>query len=198
MRKILEYSLAGVLSFLFSRAFIHRIVLPTLWGYPRLTRVMARFPKTTVLLILFLTLALWLGWIQWDLKRLSPIYGYLIYSVYLLLLFIVLFTKASVYHAVSLNPFDFISHDRRTILEALLNVIYFIPLGGLYSLKADFTETNIIALLTILGIEILQYVFYLGTFAISDIILNWVGCLIGFTLFTIGARHFKQTIKTHA
>lgn len=38
MRKILEYSLAGVLSFLFSRAFIHRIVLPTLWGYPRLTR----------------------------------------------------------------------------------------------------------------------------------------------------------------
>lgn len=48
MRKILEYSLAGVLSFLFSRAFIHRIVLPTLWGYPRLTRVMARFPKTTL------------------------------------------------------------------------------------------------------------------------------------------------------
>ncbi len=32
MRKILEYSLAGVLSFLFSRAFIHRIVLPTTLG----------------------------------------------------------------------------------------------------------------------------------------------------------------------
>ncbi|MSD83744.1 VanZ family protein [Lactobacillus curvatus] len=157
---------------------------------------MARFPATTLFLILFLTLTLWFGWLQWDRRQLSPIYGYLVYSVYLLLLFIVLFTKASIYHAVSLNPFDFIQKNPRILLEAVLNVVYFIPLGGLYHLKASFVEMNVIALLTILGIEILQFAFYLGTFALSDILLNWIGCLIGFGLWTIAQGHFSMRTKS--
>lgn len=196
MRKILEYGLAGVVAYLISRYFVWHIVLPTLNSYPRLTRVMARFPATTLFLILFLTLTFWLGWVQWGRRQLSPIYGYLVYSVYLLLLFIVLFTKANVYHAISLNPFDFIQKDHKTLLEAVLNVVYFIPLGGLYHLKASFFETNIIALLTILGIEILQFAFYLGTFALSDILLNWIGCLIGFGLWTLAQHHFTVQTKS--
>ncbi|WP_208422482.1 VanZ family protein [Latilactobacillus fragifolii] len=196
MRKILEYVLAGVVAYLISRYFVFSIVLPTLNNYPRLTRVMARFPATTLFLILFLTLTLWFGWLQWDRRQLSPIYGYLVYSVYLLLLFIVLFTKASIYHAVSLNPFDFIQKNPRILLEAVLNVVYFIPLGGLYHLKASFVEMNVIALLTILGIEILQFAFYLGTFALSDILLNWIGCLIGFGLWTLAQGHFSMRTKS--
>ncbi|SPC35880.1 VanZ family protein [Latilactobacillus fuchuensis] len=45
-------------------------------------------------------------------------------------------------------------------------------------------QTIAIAGFTILGIEILQYAFYLGTFAVSDILLNGLGCLIGFYLAT--------------
>lgn len=60
MRKILEYGLAGVVAYLISRYFVWHIVLPTLNSYPRLTRVMARFPATTLFLILFLTLHF--GW----------------------------------------------------------------------------------------------------------------------------------------
>lgn len=196
MRKILEYGLAGVVAYLISRYFVFSIVLPTLNSYPRLTRVMARFPATTLFLILFLTLTFWFGWLQWDRRQLSPIYGYLVYSVYLLLLFIVLFTKASIYHAVSLNPFDFIQKNPRILLEAVLNVVYFIPLGGLYHLKASFFEMNVVALLTILGIEILQFAFYLGTFALSDILLNWIGCLIGFGLWTLAQGHFAARTKS--
>jgi glycopeptide antibiotics resistance protein len=72
--------------------------------------------------------------------------------------------------------------DKKTMLEALLNVLYFIPLGGLYGLKANWWEFGIIALLTILGIETIQYVFYIGTFALSDIILNFIGCSIGYSV----------------
>ncbi|KRM23358.1 VanZ family protein [Latilactobacillus graminis] len=192
MRKTIEYVLTGIIAYLISHYFVRHIVLPTLYNYPRLTRVMARFPATTVFLILFLTLTFWLGWVQWNRRQISPIYGYLVYSVYLLLLFIVLFTKADVYHAISLNPFDFIQPDRKILLEALLNVLYFIPLGGLYHLRASFLETNIIAFLTILGIETLQFAFYLGTFAISDLLLNWLGCLVGFGLWSLAQHHFNR------
>ncbi|KRL61995.1 VanZ family protein [Latilactobacillus fuchuensis] len=184
MKQIVKLSVVGLLAWLFSTVFIQQIVLPTLWHYPRLTRVMARFPDTPFLLIAFLTLTLWLGWLQWDLRQPSVIYGYLVYSVYLLLLFIVLFTKASTYHAISLDPFDFLRPNKQTLIEAGLNVIYFIPLGTLYAIKADLKQTIAIAGFTILGIEILQYAFYLGTFAVSDILLNGLGCLIGFYLAT--------------
>lgn len=120
------------------------------------------------------------------------VYAYLVYSVYLLLLFIVLFTKAATYHAISLNPFDFLTNNPRILSEAFLNIVYFIPLGVLYGLKANWRQTCAIALITILGIETLQYAFYLGTFAISDILLNFSGCLLGFKLQAMLETHFKH------
>ncbi|MHC3838294.1 VanZ family protein, partial [Streptococcus thermophilus] len=87
---------------------------------------------TTLTLILLLTLIIWLFGIQYHRKHFSVIYLYLAFSVYLFLLFMVLFTKTTDFQTISLNPFDFIKSDTRTIQEAVLNIIYFIPLGGLY------------------------------------------------------------------
>ena len=114
--------------------------------------------------------------------------------MYLFLLFVVLFTKAPEYHQVSWALFDFISSDKKVLMEALLNLGYFIPLGALYAMKASYVEFTIIALLTILGIETIQYVFYIGTFALSDILLNYIGCAIGYKL-SIFLQHRLQQPK---
>lgn len=113
-------------------------------------------------------------------RKISVIYLYLVYSVYLFLLFVVLFAKASHYRAFIADPFDFFVRDRRVLTEAALNMLFFIPLGGLYAVKARFWEFLVVSLLTIIGIETIQFVFYIGTFAISDIVLNWLGCFVGF------------------
>jgi glycopeptide antibiotics resistance protein len=182
MRKILNYIITFVMSCLLSYGVVHWIAFPTLEHHPKLAGAMSRYEYTEQTLIVFLSLSIWLFYFQYSRRKISVVYLYLVYSVYLFLLFVVLFAKASHYRAFILYPFDFIVKDKRTILEAILNVLYFIPLGGLYGLKARFSEFLFVSLLTILGIETLQYVFYVGTFATSDILLNWLGCLIGYEM----------------
>lgn len=180
VRKLLIYMITGFTAWLLSYSIIHWIAFPTLTHYQKLARVMARYEYTELTLIVFLSLSLWLFYFQFSRKKISVIYLYLVYSVYLFLLFVVLFAKASHYHSLSLDPFDFFVKDKRIIMEAFLNVLYFIPLGALYGLKTRIAEFVFASLITIIGIETLQYVFYVGTFAISDILLNWLGCIIGY------------------
>ena len=157
-----------------SGLLIHFIALPVLAGYPRIAQTMERFVYTELVLISFLALVIWLFYLQWSLGKLSVVYLYLFFSVYLFLLFVVLFTKAPCYQAL------------------ILNVCYFIPLGLLYGMKARYREFVIVALLTIVGIEMIQFVFYLGTFAISDIFLNFIGCLLGYHLYQPLHEHFQE------
>lgn len=182
MRRTIYITIAGVLSLIVGYSVIHWVAFPTLLHYPKLEGAMSRYAYTEETLIAFLVGSLWLFCIQVICKKISVIYIYLVYSVYLFLLFIVLFAKASNYHSFSSDIFDFVVKDKRVITEAVLNLLFFIPLGGLYGVKAKFWEFMIVSLLTILGIETIQYVFYIGTFAFSDILLNWIGCLIGFEM----------------
>ena len=122
---------------------------------------------------------MWLFFVQMIFRKFTVIYTYLFYSVYLFLLFIVLFAKARNYHSYSFELLDFAVRNKRVLLEATLNVIYFIPLGILFSFKSRFWEFCLISVLFICGVETIQYVFYIGTFAVSDIMLNLIGCLIG-------------------
>lgn len=180
MRRILSIVLAGIISLVVGYAVIHWIAFPTLMHYPKLAGAMSRYTYTEWTLIAFLSASLWLFYLQVMYGKISVIYLYLVYSVYLFLLFIVLFAKTSHYRAIVLDPFDFLVMDRRVMTEAALNVLFFIPLGGLYAVKARFWEFMVVSLLTIIGIETIQFVFYIGTFSVSDIMLNWLGCLIGF------------------
>lgn len=183
MRRSIRYLLALVLALLLAVFIIQSIAYPTLLQYERFEHVMARFAYTRETLISFVTLSLWLLYIQIDLKRFSMIYVYLFYSVYLFLLFVVLFTKAPHYHTFNWELFDFVVRDKKVLMEAMLNVLYFVPLGGLYGFKANAVEFVVISLLTIVGIETIQYAFYIGTFALSDILLNFIGCTIGYLMF---------------
>lgn len=192
MRKFWIYLISFLLSFGFAFLLVDFLVIPTLDSYPRFQNMMDRFDYTELILGIFVGLAVWLFYIQWRLKKLSTIYLYLFYSVYFFLLFVVLFTKASHYHTMTLELFDFVSSDPKVILDAVLNLVYFIPLGVLYGLKATFKEFIIIALLTILGIESIQYLFYIGTFALSDILLNLIGCGIGYLVCDLLRPRFTQ------
>lgn len=94
-----------------------------------------------------------------------------------------LFTKAQTYHSFNLNPFELYLNNKQQVIELILNTCYFIPLGCLYGMRAKKAEAVAIALTTILGIETLQYLFYLGTFDIWDIMTNFAGCMIGYYFF---------------
>ncbi|MGM0214841.1 VanZ family protein [Enterococcus sp. AZ109] len=176
MKKII----AGILSFIASFGIIYYLVLPTLMHYPRLAGMMYRFVYTDEALWAFLFLSMWLFYIQWEKRQLWSIYLYLFYSVYALLMFIVLFTKAEHYHALNLNIFNIPLMSPAAVIEFVLNICYFIPLGVLYGMRAKRWETVVLSLVTIFGIETLQYVFYLGTFDIWDVLTNFAGCMAGY------------------
>lgn len=176
---------AALVSYFSVGLLMNRIIV----RYSRLNRVLSRFAFTEVLLVVAMTLILWLFYLQWSSRTLWPIYWYLAYSLYACLLFVMLFTKVNTTHAFSINPFDFLNWDPG-VLEFLLNIVTFIPLGAWYGARAGKLEFVIIALVTILGIETIQYVFYLGIFDTSDILANFLGCAIGYWCYQRLRGHF--------
>ncbi|WEV60776.1 VanZ family protein [Streptococcaceae bacterium ESL0729] len=191
MKNYLKYILALLVSIGLSYLLIQHLAYPTLAEYPRLARIMARFIYTKQVLILMTSLLIWVLYIQWELKKLFVVYIYMAATVYVFLLFVVLFTKAEHYHALSLDPFDFLRNVTvKDLREALLNLIYFIPLGIIYGFHARPKEFVFISLLTLLGVETIQYLFYLGTFGLSDILLNFMGCSIGYLIFVKNKNKF--------
>lgn len=184
--------LALVLSTILGVGVIQYLAYPTLLQYERFESVMSRFGYTKETLIAFVILSCWLLYLQLEFRRFSVIYLYLFYSVYLFLLFVVLFTKAPEYHTFNGDLFDFLIWDRGTLIEALLNLVYFVPLGGLYGLRANWIEFVLVSLLTITGIETIQYVFYIGTFSVSDILLNFLGCLIGYSICLVLRKYMSK------
>lgn len=187
----MKKTIAGIVSFIASFGMVYYLVMPTLQNYPRLDAMAQRFEYTDEALWVFIFLSLWLFYWQWEQRKLWNIYLYLFYSCYFLLLFIMLFTKARAYHSFNLDPFELYLNNRQQIIELILNTAYFIPLGCLYGFRAKPMEAALIALITIIGIETIQYVFYIGTFDIWDIITNFTGCVIGYQLCRLLKRRLK-------
>lgn len=69
---------------------------------------------------------MWLFFVQLIFQKFTVIYTYLFYSVYLFLLFIVLFAKARNYHSYSFDLFDFAVRNKRVLLEAIKLTSFFI------------------------------------------------------------------------
>lgn len=181
MARSIRCVIAFIISTILGIGVVQYLVYPTLLQYERFENVMSRFGYTKETLIVFVVLSCWFLYLQIEFRHFSMVYLYLFYSVYLFLLFVVLFTKAPEYHTFNGDLFDFLVWDRGTLIEAFLNLAYFIPLGGLYGLRVNWREFVLISLLTITGIETIQYVFYIGTFSVSDILLNFLGCLVGYS-----------------
>lgn len=194
MARSIRCIIALIISTVLGIGVIQYLAYPTLLQYDRFANVMNRFEYTKETLILFVVLSCWLLYLQIEFRHFSIIYLYLFYSVYLFLLFVVLFTKAPEYHTFNGDLFDFLVWDRGTLIEALLNLVYFIPLGGLYGLRANWLEFGLISLLTITGIETIQYVFYIGTFSVSDILLNFLGCLVGYSICLVLRKYMDKNV----
>lgn len=80
-------------------------------------------------------------------------------------------------------------------INILGNIIPFIPMGFIIPMAfrslRNVTKTMISCLVLICSIEILQFIFYLGSFDIDDIILNQLSCFIGFVIFITYKRAFN-------
>ena len=80
-------------------------------------------------------------------------------------------------------------------INILGNIIPFIPMGFLipaaFPSQRNIIKTMISCFLLILSIEILQLIFFLGSFDVDDVILNLLSCFIGFMLFIAYKNIFK-------
>ena len=80
-------------------------------------------------------------------------------------------------------------------INILGNIIPFIPMGFLiptaFPSQRNIIKTMISCFLLILSIEILQLIFFLGSFDVDDVILNLLSCFIGFMLFIAYKNVFK-------
>lgn len=128
-----------------------------------------------------------------------------LFMAYLVMLIrIVLFKQAALYNlfaaigsmdrTISIIPFkslfDMINNNisATRILENVLgNIAIFIPFGLLFPIiqKDKSPKIMLYGLITSAGIEIIQYVFALGSSDIDDLVFNTSGAIIGYALYKI-------------
>lgn len=81
------------------------------------------------------------------------------------------------------------------IINIFGNIFVFIPLGLLlpilFKICRNFAKLLILCLFIILFIEIIQFIFMIGYFDIDDIILNLIGCFIGYLVYKFVLIFFK-------
>ncbi|MGM7682378.1 VanZ family protein [Cytobacillus sp. Hm23] len=128
------------------------------------------------------------------------IFGWLLFGIYFLMLIYVMFFgfSRSTYKEASYNliPFKTIGNYVNSIgyynasvimINLIGNVIVFIPFGLFLSLlipKLRKSSLLIFVFIWLIGsLELLQFVFSLGSFDIDDILLNTVGAWLGLKVF---------------
>lgn len=90
-----------------------------------------------------------------------------------------------------------------TLYEKVYNVIFFVPLGALFSFRGfcnraqDFKITIIMGFLTSVSIELLQLITRTGTCETDDVICNTAGCGIGAMIAICFIRLFKRLKRGH-
>lgn len=110
-----------------------------------------------------------------------------------------------VIRSVNLIPFHTInryytnfSNSSIALLNVIGNILIFIPLGiylKIFKKDINFIKCVIIAFLTSLCVEILQFGFGIGITDVDDIILNTLGGAIGFIIYKILFTIFKDDEK---
>ena len=92
--------------------------------------------------------------------------------------------------------------DVNLIIENVMNVLVFIPLGILLGLawqSIKWWHLLVIALFVSITIEIFQYYLHRGFSEIDDIVHNVLGCMIGLGLLSLikfGYRMYKKRFLT--
>lgn len=122
-------------------------------------------------------------------RRIYKYIVYILYTGYFLSLVYFLFFKTIGVQGVSLNPLSFVQEIRYgDDWVALMNILYFIPLGWLCSKKLHLCTT----LIALMSVECIQYIFHLGIFDLGDIVANMIGVSIGYLVYTLFIKHFYR------
>ncbi len=129
------------------------------------------------------------------------LYGVL--GLYIIILLILLFGKASSMRTINLVPFhtiaDYLSHDKPLgISNVIGNVVLFIPMGvylALFRPNKKQMGSLLYILLASAAIEVTQYILQVGAADIDDVILNGIGGLLGIALYQFLKRIFKQKVR---
>lgn len=130
-----------------------------------------------IFIILFLTYILTTLTYKLLTNSLSISFLRFLYGFYFLSLVYFLFFKTIGISGVNLNPLT-MTNDlfNGGSLIFLMNILFFIPIGFLFRLTI---KTNLLFLFSIFSIELIQLTLSIGIFDINDILLNYLGFLIG-------------------
>lgn len=118
----------------------------------------------------------------------------LIEYVLLLYLITVVFRVPKAVSGYKLTPFwsfDLINEGGDLVyLPILLNIIVFVPIGFLYGLtiKKPAIIVILVGIIISVSIEILQFLLNKGFAEVDDIILNTLGCYIGFLFYKVVSK----------
>lgn len=101
--------------------------------------------------------------------------------LYIVTLLIVVLAKSQGIQEWNLDPTDILAQVSLYPTSVLLNITIFIPMGLIIHCRIKNTGKALLsALVGVLAIELLQYVFALGIADIVDVILNMMGFTIGY------------------
>jgi glycopeptide antibiotics resistance protein len=123
--------------------------------------------------------------------------------IYIIVLFWILLFKLGVHfsymptRSVNLVPFDgiFSSNGRIDKAESILNVAIFVPLGiyiGVLFKKWGWRRKLLSLASVSLTLEVLQFIFRIGAFDVTDIITNTTGGMLGLLLFEAIEKVFNN------
>jgi len=123
-----------------------------------------------------------------------------LFIIYLIALFWILLFKLGVRFSYMENRnVNLIPFDKIDVAEIILNVVIFIPLGiyaGVLFKRWGFVKKLVFFFLISLMFEVLQLIFRIGAFDITDIITNILGGIIGSLIFEAIEKLFNNSVKS--
>ena len=74
-------------------------------------------------------------------------------------------------------------NGKEEAVQYLLNILFFIPYGLLFSWKDNWKRVFVTALVLSVSIELSQFIFNLGWCEVDDVISNTLGAMIGYWIW---------------
>ena len=123
-----------------------------------------------------------------------------LFIIYLIALFWILLFKLGVrFSYMEKRNVNLIPFGKIDVSEIILNVVIFVPLGiyaGVLFKRWVFVKKLVFFFLISLMFEVLQLIFRIGAFDITDIITNILGGIIGSLIFEAIEKLFNNSVKS--
>ena len=114
---------------------------------------------------------------------------YWAFLCYLLIILLLLFYREENQYNTNLSLDELkkwiplILKNRTVFLNVIGNIFIYIPFGFYIIYKLNFINASLISFIFIIGMEILQFILNRGILDIGDILLNFIGIILGFILY---------------